>query len=254
MRPNSLEDADDLDAIRLANQRQRVSVIDAFDLTPHVRRVILKEHGPSTSEPAEPAEWIKLYVPSSGHRKTHGRAYTVRQRAGGTLTIDMALHAGLCANWARQARPGDQAEISGPRKGYKLAWPPGDVLLGADETGLPAVASIVASLPRQTRGTAWLEVPDEDDIQTFDSPPAVTLRFLIRKMAAPGSLLTDAMREAPLSRTTTVFVAAERTTALDLRDHFHAALPQEQVHTSGYWRMPSEAPDRLHLAVNARSA
>lgn len=252
MRPNSIEDADDLDAIRLANQRRAVSVIDAFDLTPHVRRVIFREHGPSTSEPARPAEWIKLHVPSFGHRKTHGRAYTVRQRDGGTLTIDMALHAGLCANWARRARPGDQAEISGTRKGYKLAWPPGDVLLGADETGLPAVASILAGLPRQTRGAAWLEVPDEDDIQTLDAPPAVTVSFLIRKGAGPGSLLAKAMGAASLSRTTTVFVASERAAALDLREHFHAALPWQQVHTSGYWRLPCRESDRF--AFSARSA
>lgn len=287
MRPNSFEDADDLaqfrptrkpaprpelpddeglghvgepelaghalDAIRLANCRRPVSVIEAFDLTPHVRRVIFRELEPSTHEPARPAEWIKLHVPSSGSAKKHGRAYTVRQRADGTLTIDMALHDGLCANWARKARAGDRAEISGPRKGYKLTWPPGDVLLGADETGLPAVASILASLPSQTRGAAWLEVPDEGDIQTLDAPPAVSVRFLIRRMAAPGSLLSEAMRAAPLSQTTTVWVAAERAAALELRDHFHAALPQDRVHTSGYWRMPSEAPDQIHLATNARS-
>lgn len=254
MRPVSREDTDRLDAIRRANQRRRVSVVEAFDLTPHMRRVVFRELEPSTHEPARPAEWIKLHLPSCGQGKKHGRAYTIRERREGQLVIDMALHGGLCASWARQARPGDLAEISGPRQGYKLAWPSGDVLLGADETGLAAVASILANLPRQTRGTVWLEVPDSGDIQHIEAPPAVTIRYLPRKAAAPGRLLTEAMRKAPVAPTATVWLAAERTAALDLREHFHALLPGEQVHTSGYWRMPCPGAHLTHFAASARVA
>lgn len=253
MRPDSLEDADPLADIRRANQRRRVSVVEAFDLTPHMRRVVFREPEPCAHEPVRPAEWIKLYVPARGRGKTHGRAYTVRERREGQLVIDMALHDGLCASWARRARPGDLAEISGPRRGYKLAWPPGDVFLGADETGLPAVASILAHLPRRTRGTVWLEVPDTGDIQHIDAPPAVSVQYLPRKTSAPGWLLTAAMRKVPVAPTAIVWLAAERTAALDLRDHFHALLPREQVHTSGYWRMPCHRPHPMHVA-NARSA
>lgn len=247
MRPEFFAGADRLDAIRRANRRRPVSVVEAFDLTPHMRRVILRElapspDGPAGDEPARPAEWIKLHVPFSDSGRKHGRAYTIRQRAGGTLTIDMAVHGGLCAGWARQARPGDRAEISGPRRGFKLAWPPGEVLMGADETGLAAVASILAGLPRQTRGAVWLEVPDEGDIQPLDAPPAVAIRFLPRRAEAPGQPLMRAMREAPVGQTTTVWVAAERAAALELREHFEAALPGERVYTSGYWRLPYGVP------------
>lgn len=254
MRPVSSEDADRLDAIRRANLRRRVSVVEAFDLTPHMRRVVFQELEPCAPEPVRPAEWITLHVPSCGQGKKHGRAYTVRERRDGQLVIDIALHGGLCASWARQAHPGDLAKISGPRQGYKLAWPPGDVLLGADETGLSAVASILAGLPRQTRGIAWLEIPDKGDIQPIEAPPAVSVRFLPRKTAAPGQLLTEAMREASVSPTATVWVAAERTAALELRDHFHARLPWQQVRTSGYWRMPYKGPDIIRSVDNARAA
>lgn len=254
MRSESLEDADRLDAIRRANLRRRVSVVEAFDLTPHMRRVVFQELEPSVQEPTRPAEWIKLHVPSIGQGKKHGRAYTVRERRDGKLVIDMALHGGLCASWARQARPGDLVKISGLRQGYKLAWPPGDVLLGADETGLSAVASILAGLPHQTRGAVWLEVPDNSDIQPIEAPPAVRVRFLPRKAAVPGWLLTEAMREAPVSLGATVWVAAERTAALELRDHFHARLPWQQVRTSGYWRMPCKGPDIIRSVESARAA
>jgi len=260
MRPEFFAGADRLDAIRRANRRRAVSVVEAFDLTPHMRRVIFRElapfpNEPASDEPARPAEWIKLHVPFSGNGRKHGRAYTIRERSGGTLTIDMAVHGGLCASWARQARSGDQAEISGPRRGFKLAWPPGDLLMGADETGLAAVACILADLPRQTRGTVWLEVPDEEDIQPLDAPPAVAIRFLPRRAEVPGQPLMRAMREAPVAQTTTVWVAAERAAALELREHFEAALPRERVYTSGYWRMPCREPaDQDCLPGSMRTA
>ncbi|PKR89120.1 hypothetical protein CXZ10_11435 [Pleomorphomonas diazotrophica] len=238
MRADLLDQLDRFDAIRRANRRRAVTVVEAFDLTPHMRRVVLKELEPDHEDPAGPAEWIKLHVPSPGAGRKHGRAYTVRERRAGSLTIDMAMHGGLCASWARRARPGDRAHISGPRRGFRLDWPPQDILLGADETGLPAVASILAGLPRAARGTVWLEVPDRRDVLALDAPPAVALHFLPRNTAPPGQLLAKAMRETPLSPETRVWVAAERAAALDLREHFEAILPRNQVLTSGYWRRP----------------
>ncbi len=256
MLQRTLADADRLDAIRRTNRRRPVSVVDAFDLTPSLRRVILQEMEPSVDEPPRPAEWIKLHVPPSGSGRKHGRAYTIRERSGGQITLDMALHGGLCASWARRARVGDRAEISGARNGLKLSWPPpGDVLLGGDETGLAGAASILASLPRDTRGAAWLEVPGQGDVLPLDAPPAVAVHFLPRKGALPGQLLVPAMREAPLSPATTVWVAAERAAALELRDHFQAALPGEQVRTSGYWRMPIGGPNgQGHVHIDTRVA
>lgn len=242
MRADLLDQPDRFDAIRRANRRRAVAVIEAFDLTPHMRRVVLKELEPIHEEPARPAEWIKLHVPSFGAGRKHGRAYTVRERHAGSLTIDMAMHGGLCASWARRARPGDRAHVSGPRRGFRLDWPPHDILLGADETGLPAVASILAGLPRTARGNVWLEVPDRRDVLALDSPPAVALYFLPRNTTPPGQLLAKAMRETPVTPETRVWVAAERAAALDLREHFEAILPRNQVLTSGYWRQPGGKP------------
>lgn len=242
MCPHFTEDADRLDAIRRANRRRSATVVDAFNLTPHMRRVILRELEPITSRPAAPAEWIKLHVPCFSEGRKHGRAYTIRERSNGRLTIDMAMHGGLCASWARRTRPGDRVEISGPRHAFKLKWPPEDVLLGADETGLAAVATIVADLPRHTQGEVWLEVPDERDIQPLDAPPSVAIRFLARGDELPGHLLTRAMRKASVSPTTAVWVAAERAAALELREHFEAMLPSTQILTSGYWRVPYREP------------
>jgi NADPH-dependent ferric siderophore reductase len=242
MFPQSTDHADRFDAIRRANRRRPATVVGAFDLTPHMRRVVLRELEPISDRPAKPAEWIKLHVPCSGEGRKHGRAYTIRERSSGRLTIDMAMHDGLCASWARHASPGDRVDISGPRQGFRLAWPPDEVLLGADETGLAAVATIVAGLPHATRGEVWLEVPDARDVLPLDAPPSVAVRFLPRGAEPPGHLLTQAMRTALVSPMTAVWVAAERAAALELREHFEAVLPPKQVLTSGYWRVPCREP------------
>ncbi|WP_053239977.1 siderophore-interacting protein [Pleomorphomonas koreensis] len=233
--------ADHLDRVRRANRRRPVAVVEAFDLTPNMRRLVLDELEPDTDAPPRPAGWIKLHLADPGDgRRSHGRAYTVRERVGGRIVIDMVRHGGLCAGWAQRARTGDRAEISGVRDGFRLDWPPaGEVLLGADETGLPAIAGILAALPPATRGTAWLEVPEEADVQPLDAPPGVTIHFLPRGAAPPGRRLTRALATAPLSPDATVWVAAERTAALDLRAHFEARLPLTQVRTAGYWRTAS---------------
>lgn len=242
-------DQDRLDTIRQANRRRAVSVVGISRLTPHIQRITLRELEPDTTDATEPADWIKLYVPLPDKGRTHGRAYTIRERSEGTIVLDMALHGGLCASWAQRARPGDRAEISGPRKGFKLAWPPGDVLLGADETGLAAIASIVAGLPPDASGAVWLEVPDDDDALPLIAPRRVAVRYLPRKVVPPGHLLIEAMRKAPILPTTMVWVAAERTAALELREHFEAHLPRKQVSTSGYWRKPA-----VHAPYIERSA
>lgn len=251
MRQDCLSNLERLDEIRRANRRRPVSVVEVSELTPHMQRITLNELQPDATDTFRPADWIKLYVPCSGRGRQHGRAYTVRDRSDGNIVLDMAIHGGLCASWAQNARPGDHAEISGPRKGFKLDWPPGDVMLAADETGLPAVASILAGLPDDAKGTVWLEVANDADIQTLDAPPQVTVHYLPRKADLPGRRLIEAARRTPVQPTTTVWVAAERTAALDLRDHFEARLPREQISTSGYWRMPRERSPFLSVERSA---
>lgn len=249
MQPESFLDPDRLEAIRQANRRRPVSVVDVAKLTPHMQRVTLRELEPDAQGGMGPADWIKLYVSASGSGKKHGRAYTVREHSSENIVLDMAIHGGLCASWALRARPGDHAEISGPRRGFKLASPQGDVLFGADETGLPAVANLLAGLPDDARGTVWLEVPDEADIQPLDAPLHVAVSYLPRKAALPGRLLIEAMRKAPVLPTTLVWVAAERWAALELREHFVAHLPRQQISTSGYWRMPVERPSNVERSA-----
>jgi NADPH-dependent ferric siderophore reductase len=115
------------------------------------------------------------------------RCYTIRafRPAALEVDIDFALHgdSGPASRWAGAARPGDPVVMVGATRGHPVtdvAWhPPADasrLLLAADETALPAAASILESLDRPA--TAFLEVPFPDDRLPIGGPARIT--WLVR--------------------------------------------------------------------------
>lgn len=143
------------------------------------------------------------------------RTYTVRAHRpeSAEMDIDLVLHgtgdgtAGPAARWAATTRPGDEVALIGPdRPGsgrlWGRAWDPpattGRFLLAGDETAVPAVGAIVESLPSDACGIACLEVPSEGDVQHWDVPEGVSLRWCCRDGAAVehGALLERSVGQA----------------------------------------------------------
>jgi NADPH-dependent ferric siderophore reductase len=140
-------------------------------------------------------------------RRPAVRTYTVREVRGcGTdtrLVVDVALHDdahGPGSAWAASARVGDEAMVVAPRRGTPfggIEWDPGPaerLLIVGDETAVPAIASILGSLPPTARGAAFLEVPLAADVQRLRAPAGVTVRWLPREGAPVGSVVVDAVR------------------------------------------------------------
>ncbi|MGH3886457.1 MAG: siderophore-interacting protein [Pseudonocardiaceae bacterium] len=142
------------------------------------------------------------------------RSYTVRAHRPevGELDIDFVLHGadgghgGPASAWASTTRPGDGVALAGPdRPGAGRMWgcewsPPQTakrLILAGDETAVPAVASIVESLPLDAHGVVCVEVPTVGDRQHWDAPDGIEVRWLIRRRAAGsaphGSLLEAAV-------------------------------------------------------------
>ncbi|MET0434405.1 MAG: siderophore-interacting protein, partial [Cellulomonas sp.] len=117
------------------------------------------------------------YLTISRTRRPVLRNYTVRaHRAQGPqgpeLDVDFVVHgsvedgtSGPAATWAQTCAPGDAVAILDEGLTFPAAAVHDHVLLVADETGLPAVAGVLASLPPHTRGTAVVEVAHDDDRQ-----------------------------------------------------------------------------------------
>lgn len=142
------------------------------------------------------------------------RTYTVRafRPTAAELDVDVVLHggaevpAGPVSSWAASARPGDRVALLGPdRPGRGRMWgcewaPPTHarrVLLAGDETAVPAIGAIIEALPRARRGVVCVEVPEAGDVQHWDAPSGVEVRWLVRSdgpdHVAHGALLETAV-------------------------------------------------------------
>lgn len=181
------------------------------------------------------------------------RNYTVRAfRADGPdgpeLDVDFVLHgsaaegsSGPAATWAERCEPGDAVAILDEGIAYN---PPGEraghVVLVADETAVPAAAGILASLPRDARGSAFLEVPHADDRQVLDEPAGVDVRWIVREEPAvrSGAAALAAVTAAAIPAEPFFgWVAGEQGLASATRRHWvQAGAPKDAVSFCGYWK------------------
>lgn len=148
------------------------------------------------------ATWLAIPADERGHMRT----YTVRSLVGSGIdtrvVVDIVLHEpphGPGSTWAFQASVGDRLVLLGPRRGLPfggIEFEPGEarqLLLVGDETAVPAICSIVESLPAGTVGIAFLEVPVADDLQDVRAPEGFEVRWLPRDGQAHGTCVIPAV-------------------------------------------------------------
>ncbi len=233
------------------------------DVSPHLRRV--RFHGddlarydrddnihckllfpqPDVAEPEWPTladNGMPLFP--KGEKRLDMRTYTIRRinAAEGWFDVDFVLHedAGPGSRWAAQATVGQQIGLSGPggRTAPAASW----MLLAGDETALPAIARIGASLPAGTMGQVIIEVQSAGDQITLDMPTGMTVRWLHRDQAAAGSttLLGDAIQRCTIAGEADrfVWVGAEFATAQTVRAWLRntVGLSSKEQLVVAYWR------------------
>uniref|UniRef100_UPI001BD9F529 siderophore-interacting protein n=1 Tax=Acrocarpospora catenulata TaxID=2836182 RepID=UPI001BD9F529 len=200
-------------------------------LSPHFARVTLGGEELRRFTPMGFDQWFRLFIPV-GDGATLARVparlttmsylkfltvskatrpvlrnYSVRayRPHGPELDIDFVLHgspsdgtAGPAATWAQSCAPGDLVALLDEGIGFNPDPSLTHVRLIADETGLPAMAGILASLPPDTRGHALIELPDQADRQDLTAPPGVQIDWLIRPSGTtPGTLALHTALELP---------------------------------------------------------
>lgn len=154
--------------------------------------------------------WLDMDEASRGFMRT----YTVRQlRADvGEVDVDFVLHppahggkAGPASSWAENVRLGDRVVLIGPNVHAGpcsgIEFTPGisrRILLVGDETAVPAIASILASLDPETIGHAIIEVPKASDFQDLVAPAGIDIQWIARGGLAHGDQLNAAVRAACL--------------------------------------------------------
>ncbi len=161
------------------------------------------------------AAWLALPEPERGHLRTYTARAVEGEDQQRQLVVDFVLHgapgagfgghgpAGPAGTWAAAAAVGDEVGLVAPRRGHEddfggIEFAPGAdqrLVLVADETALPALASIVESLPPDSRGVAVVEVPDAADFLDVRFPAGMERHWIARRARPRGEQTLVRLRE-----------------------------------------------------------
>ena len=184
------------------------------------------------------------YLRIPGPHRPHLRNYTIRavRHDVNEVDIDFVVHGdeGVATRWVRRVEPGGKVAYLDQGCGFDLEDWADEFLIATDETGLPAAVGILAGLPRDARGAAFIELPDEADKQEVDAPAGVQVNWLIRTGSEPiGSLaLAAGQTWTPTSEMLSAYLVGESSLATGMRRHLvnEHKVPKKQIVFTGYWK------------------
>ncbi|GAA3387741.1 siderophore-interacting protein [Cryptosporangium minutisporangium] len=251
-------------------------VLRREQISPHFSRVTLGRGDVERFVPMGFDQWFRLFIPVSDGSLARApqklntiaflrflavskserpvlRNYTVRDYRedgpdGPELDVDFVLHgsasdetAGPAATWASTCTEGDPVAIFDEGVGFNPPDGLNRVRLVADESGLPAVAGILRSLPADATGEAIVEVPSAEDQQPLTGPTGVEVTWVVRPdpHGVPGQAALAAASALPA--TTEPFygwVVGEQSLPTELRRHWVGqGVPKNHIMFCGYWRV-----------------
>lgn len=261
-----------------------LTVLRTAQLSPHWMRVTLGGGEIDSFRPMGYDQWFRIFLPLGGDEgleripakanKLFGylkylripdgvrpvmRNYTVRAfrpaiaTTGAELDVDFVVHgsaedgtAGPASRWAQSCRAGESVVVIDEGLSFNPERGTDRVVLVTDETGMPAVAGICASLPSDAQGLAIVEVPSAEDALDFPHPAGVTVRFIVREDdVKPGTLALRALQDAALPASPFhAYIAGEQALATDGRRHLvgERGVSKDHVSFIGYWRVGAASP------------
>ncbi|PRB13086.1 siderophore-interacting protein [Microbacterium sp. MYb62] len=251
---------------------RELSVIDAFDISASMRRIVLggpQLAGFRSGEHELPAlvtsgfdDEIKVFFPDPLSGELHlpiqrdrviewprdprpvSRTYTVRSfdAERGRLELDFVLHGtGVASTWARGCDVGDRVHIAGPK--MSLLHPLGAdwLLIAGDDTAIPAIARWVEELPEGMAAEVFIEVGGPGDEQAIEAGAGVSITWVHRGPVPAGTTthLADAVRAVSWREGQPfAWVAGETLSIKPIRRWLREerGLSPERVEVTGYWR------------------
>ncbi|MGH3209833.1 MAG: siderophore-interacting protein [Trebonia sp.] len=240
---------------------KRVEVVSVSTIAPRLVSVLVTGEDLDGFADAAPTSHLKVFLPAEGQDapslpeytpdgaasadegpRPTVRTYTPRayDPATKTLEIQFLLHGeGPASAWAQQAKPGDKLAVAGPGGRFSLEPVADHWWLAADESAIPAVATLLEALPETTTVEVHVEVDGPDDEVELPGPVKATVTWHHRRAHdAFGAELAAAAHEAAIPDGARIWVACEAAAMRDIRRYFirERGLPAAQLVTRGYWR------------------
>lgn len=226
-----------------------LTVAKVTSLSPGFRRITFTGGELEEFTSLGAADHVKILIGDSDRRDYTPRAFRpTTATTPAELDIDVYLHGeGPASAWAKEVVPGDEAKVGGPRGSRLLPTGVTRVILGADESSLPAFARWIEALPQETEVFGFVELDNPSDAAYLD-PDHVHKASVMWLDKSDGALERAIRALGPIDDTTFVWIAGEATGLIPIRRYLRRelGLPQAQVSIDGYWRR-GEA-DRDHHA------
>ncbi|HEU4848943.1 MAG TPA: siderophore-interacting protein [Terrimesophilobacter sp.] len=218
---------------------RNLAVARTKELSPGLLRVTLQGEQLDGFTSLGAADHVKLLFSEGVRRDYTPRAF--RPAADGRpaeLDLDFFLHGdGPASSWAASATEGDVLSVAGPRGSHLPPTGARRVILGADESALPAVARWIELLPEETEIFGFVELDNPSDAAYLD-PDHVHKARVVWLGKAEGALERAIRALGPIGDDTFVWVAGEATTLIPIRRYLRRelGLPPGQVKIDGYWK------------------
>jgi NADPH-dependent ferric siderophore reductase len=239
---------------------RRAEVVSVSKITPRLVSVLVTGDDLDGFADAAPTSHLKVFLPADGQDEPSlpeftpdgavfaddgprptVRTYTPRRYdpASKTLEIQFLVHGeGPASAWAERAKPGDRLAVAGPGGRFSLEPAADHWWLAADESAIPAVATLLEALPEATTVDVHIEVDGPDDEIELPGPAKTTITWHHRRAGAFGEELAAAARDAVIPDGARVWVACESAAMRGIRRYFtrERPVPAAQLVTRGYWR------------------
>jgi NADPH-dependent ferric siderophore reductase len=183
-----------------------------------------------------PTMWIRMWF--ADEDKLHQRGYTLvdPDPETGTVDIEFALHDGVAANWAKNARQGDTVEVTVLGSNFHLpeSEPAGYIIVG-DTASLPAINSLLDAIG-DTPAWVFLEAVHDDDKELPVGGRAADVEWVDRKNN--GEALIQAISSSAFDASDHFgWVACDnrttRAVAKVLREDYR--IPRKSIKAQAYW-------------------
>ena len=214
------------------------TVTQTEQLTDHCVRIFFHSDTLFDDVVFGPTSWIRGWFPDD-KGKEHQRGYTFADAdpATGDFAIDFVLHepAGPASTWARNAGPGAQIDmISMSSVPFEVPDnPPAGYLLIGDSASLPAIRTVIATIPDEVPVELYLEEHDDLDRQLpFATHPRLRVHWVKRADATSVAAALETRDWSDWS----LWAGPEGTALKEIRKKIKEfGFPKAETHVQAYW-------------------